>query len=359
MSGLRSLGGRWLTAYLAGAVLVALIVLALTRPVPYVTFRPGPVQNTLGEFKGQQIVQISGRQTYPADGTLDLTTVQVTRPDASISLAQAVRAWIDSDDAVLPRDVVYPPDESAEEAAEQSTAEMVHSQHAAAVAALRELGYDITFQVMVADVIAGAPAKGHLKAGDQILAVGGTKVAEAEQVSKLLQDVQPGDTARLTVRRDGAERTVDTPTEKAPDGRTVVGVHVSNDPVLPFEVNISVGDAIGGPSAGTMFSLAVIDKLTPGDLTGGRHFAGTGEIDIDGTVGPIGGIQQKIAGAAGAGAKFFLVPAQNCAEAAGASAADQVQLVRISTLHQARTAVEKLADDPDAKVPSCSTGAAG
>lgn len=341
---------RTLTLVSAGLLLVALICVAALRPVPYVTMRPGPVQDTLAKIDGRDIVAIGDQKVYPTKGQLDLTTVSVTSPDANLSLSEAVSAWLDPDKAVLPRDVIYPPSQSVKEAQQQSSVEMTTSQNEAAVAALTELGYELTFDVSVVDVLDDAPAQGHLRKDDVILAVNGRAVSEASEVAELLQAVEPGDDATLAVRRDGKRTEVVTPTGAAPDDsdRTIVGIQIADEPDLPFEINIELGNQIGGPSAGLMFSLAIVDKLTPGALTGGLHIAGTGEIDIDGKVDPIGGIQQKIAGANEAGADVFLVPAQNCQEAVQADDADQINLVRVSTLDEARTAVKALAEDPDA-----------
>ncbi|HET7326016.1 MAG TPA: PDZ domain-containing protein [Nocardioidaceae bacterium] len=341
---------RTLTLVAAGLLLIALVCVAALRPVPYVTMQPGPVQDTLAEVDGREIVAIGDAKVYPTKGQLDLTTVSVTSPDADLSIGEAIGAWLDPDQAVLPREVIYPPSQSVEEAQQQSSVEMTTSQHEAAAAALSELGYDISFDVTVVEVLEDAPAQGHLRAGDVILEVGGEAVSEASEVAELLQAVEPGEQATLTVRRDGKRTTVTTPTGTAPDdaGRTIVGIQIAEEPDLPFDVDIELGNQIGGPSAGLMFSLAIIDKLTPGALTGGLHIAGTGEIDVDGEVDPIGGIQQKIAGANEAGADVFLVPAQNCDEAVRADDADEINLVRVSNLDQARTAVEALADDPDA-----------
>jgi Lon-like protease len=346
---------RTVTLLVAGLMLIALLFVAANRPVPYVVMRPGPVENTLGEYNGQQIVSISGTRVYPTEGRLDLTTVRVTGPTVDLSLSRALTAWFDPDQAVVPREVIYPPEQTAEESEQESTIQMTTSQDAAKVAALTELGYDLTFDVRVAEVLDGAPAMGHLRKGDVIVAVGGTPVERAAQVAELLQRVEPGDDATIEVRREGRTIEVVTPTESAPDdpGRTVVGIQLRDKPNLPFEVDIEPGDEIGGPSAGLMFSLAIIDKLTPDAMTAGKHIAGTGEISDDGSVGPIGAIQQKIAASAEAGAIAFLAPADNCAEGLEADDADDLTLVRVSTLSEARDAVEALADDPTAEVPTC------
>jgi Lon-like protease len=345
---------RTVSLLVAGLLLVALCAVAWLRPVPYVAMRPGPVQDTLGDYAGSQIVKVNGQRTYPTRGRLDLTTVSVTAPTARLTLGDALVAWFDPQRALVPRDLYYPPAQSVQEAEAESAVAMASSQDSAVVAALSELGYSVPYSVQVRSVSEGAPAQGHLQVGDQITMVEGTPVSEALQVSPLLQKVEPGAKATFTVRRDGRTIRVVSPTEA--DGedssRTMVGITISDTPSLPFDVSISLGHRIGGPSAGLMFSLALVDKLTPGQLTGGQHIAGTGTITASGEVGPIGGIQQKLAGANNAGASVFLVPGGNCAEAREAQSSG-LRLVRVRTLDSAIDHLTKLARYPDASVPTC------
>jgi PDZ domain-containing protein len=345
---------RTASLLVAGLLLVGLTMVAWLRPVPYVAMRPGPVQDTLGGLGGEPIVRVSGKRTYPTEGALDLTTVSVTAPTASLPLGDALLAWFDPERALVPRDLYYPPQQSVQQTEHQSAVEMASSQDSAVVAALTELGFKVPISVVVQSVVKGAPAEGHLRVGDEVTAVEGTPVEEATDVSRLLQQVQPGRRAQLTVRRDGETVQVRSPTEadEADPSRTMVGVTIAGEPEVPFDVSIELGHRIGGPSAGLMFSLAIVDKLTPGALTGGQHFAGTGTITPSGRVGPIGGIRQKIPGAANAGASVFLVPSGNCGEARQAEA-DDIRLVRVRTLASAVDSVRKLARDPQASVPTC------
>ena len=155
----------------------------------------------------------------------------------------------------------------------------------------------------------------------------------------------------LGIVRDGAGSTVQAPVYPGPDGSWLLGVYLDSDFEFPVDVTISLED-VGGPSAGMMFALGSIDEMTPGAMTGGRHIAGTGTIDPDGNVGPIGGIEQKIPGARDAGAELFLVPQDNCAEALGAANGD-MQLVRVSTLDQAIKTIKAWVKDPKTELPSC------
>jgi PDZ domain-containing protein len=151
---------------------------------------------------------------------------------------------------------------------------------------------------------------------------------------------------KITIRRAGKDQTVQVRTIAAPAGsgsnagKPVVGVLLGEDHSFPFNVKISVGD-VGGPSAGLMFSLGIYDKLTPGSLTGGTFVAGTGTIDADGKVGPIGGIQQKMIAARQAGAGVFLTPKDNCAEAV-ANAPKGLRLVEADTMHNAIVSLDAL-----------------
>ncbi|MFD2079420.1 PDZ domain-containing protein [Actinopolymorpha cephalotaxi] len=348
---------RTATMALTAVLLVALVALAWLVPVPYVAMSPGPTENTLGKFRGKPVVTIQGHRTYPTKGQLDLTTVAVTSPDQKLDLAGMVAGWLDPRVAVIPRDYVYPPNQTPAQVQQQNAEQMETSQQAAVAAALRQTGDKVTSVVQVKAVVEKSPAVGRLKAADVILAVDGTKVTSAQQVVALVGRHRPGDKLRFSVRRGGKPREVSVTTTKSPTDakRAFVGIQPFDGFQFPFAVRINLGQDIGGPSAGTMFALAIVDKLTAGELTGGRHVAGTGTIDADGKVGPIGGIQQKIAGAKEGGATTFLVPAANCPAAAGASTKD-IRLVRIATLRDAVSALEALNKNPRATVPTCSRG---
>lgn len=346
---------RTVTIAVSGALLVALVAVAALLPVPYVALSPGPTENTLGAYDGTDVILIEGEETFPTEGNLDLTTVSVTRADAELQLVDALRMWVDPEVAVVPRDQVYPPDVRAEVVRERNAEQMVLSQQNAIAAALRELDIAVLDRVVVQSIVEGAPALGVLEAGDVILAVDGAEVAAATAVGELIMTREPGEDVVFTVKRDGEQRDVTVPTEQAAEGdpRAVVGIVPAMGFEFPFEVEITLGEEIGGPSAGLVFALGIIDKLTPGALTDGAYVAGTGTIEADGTVGPIGGIQQKIAGARGAGADVFLVPAADCPGAVEAGI-DGIQLVRVESLADARTSLEAIAEGSSAAL-SCTS----
>jgi PDZ domain-containing protein len=306
------------TAQILALVLIAVGLLVATLvPLPYVVLSPGPAVNVLGTLGGKQVITVSGATTYPTNGRLDLTTVSESGgPYGRVALTSVVGGWLDPTVAVVPTRVLYPSDVTAQQVEQENTADMLQSQDDAVVAALRHLGLPVTLTVSVRSVEAGGPSDGHLKAGDRILSVDGTAVSTAAELRTQIGKHKPGDTITFVVERGGQKLTVPVVAGQATDdpNRAMVGFVPTEGYLSPVTVTVTVED-VGGPSAGLMLSLGIIDKLTPEQENGGAHVAGTGTIDVNGTVGPIGGIRQKLAGARSVGATVFLVPAANCAEA--------------------------------------------
>ncbi|WP_166349782.1 YlbL family protein [Phytoactinopolyspora limicola] len=344
---------RSVTLSVAGALVVALIAIASLLPVPYVVYSPGPLEDTLGEVDGIPVVRVDGAETYEAAGTLDLTTVGVTSADTKLDLISVLRAWFDTDRAVVPRSTVYRDDETAEQSREQSARQLARSQESAKVAALRQLGYDVEEQIVVVTVFEDTPADGVLEPGDVILTVDDEPVGEPAEVAEIVQDREPGDSVDFGIRRADDEITVTASTEPAEgDGRPVVGFGPDWGYEYPVEITIGIDERIGGPSAGMIFALAIYDTLTEEPLVDGRHIAGTGEITGDGDVGPIGGVQQKIAAAARAGVELFLTPVENCGEAVDANGRD-MRVVPVDTLSDAIEAIQGFNAGDEAQLPTC------
>ena len=340
---------------LAVPLLLALWVIALITPLPFVTYQPGLTVDVLDAPHGKETIQIDGHKTYRDDGQLRLTTVYVTRPESDVNLLQLMAGWISADDAVYPVRAVYPPGETDAASQREGALEMVGSQDAAVAVALTELGIHYDDATKVVSVDPKAPAGGVLKPGDLILAVNGKPVTTPSEIQKAVVASGSGKPLELRIERSGSERTV-TLTPEESDGQARIGIQLLPSYRFPFDVTVGIDDQIGGPSAGLMFSLGIYDTLTPGSLTDGRVVAGTGTIAPTGKVGPIGGIQQKIAAARDTGAELFLVPSANCREALGAENGD-MRLVRTSTMHDAVDALKTWADDPDADLPSCEEAA--
>lgn len=347
---------RTITLLVAGGLLVVLFAVAWFLPVPYVAMSPGPTANVLGKADGKPVVEIEkGTRTYATDGELDLTTVAVTGPAQRLDLLSALGDWLASDVAVVPRSYLYGDEDTPEEIERQNVQQMETSQHDAVAAALAAVDIDVpVVNAMVYELVDGSPAVGKLELGDVLVAVDGTEVTDAEHVVELIGSHKPGDKIKLDVTRDGEPTTVTVTTAAHPDDpkRAFVGFEPRPGYDFPFDVTINIDQNIGGPSAGLMFAVAIVDKLTPGALTGGEHIAGTGTIDGAGEVGGIGGIQQKIAAAKAAGASVFLTPEPNCPMAAAAGVED-IRLVRVATLDDAVEALGALRDGDVGSVPSC------
>jgi len=348
---------RTLAGLLAVPLLLALWVAAAIESLPYVTYNPGLTVNVLGDNdEGKPIIQIEGKSTYTDDGELRMTTVFVSQRDAHNHLFELMQSWISRSSAVYPKASIYPEGGTVKQDKQEGQAEMTSSQDAATAAALTELGYDVT-EAVVAGVDKGSPADGTLKAGDVVLAVDGTEVANSDELVTAVKAADAGTPIEFDVRRKGKDLQLSV-TPREVDGRPQVGIQVGTQTTkFPVDVTIAIDPNIGGPSAGLMFSLGIYDTLTKGSLTDGRTIAGTGTIDAAGNVGPIGGIQQKIVGARNAGAELFLVPPDNCDEAVGAANGD-MRLVEAPSTHSAIDSIKKWVADPDAKLPTCGDDAA-
>lgn len=338
----------------AGVLLVALIAVATLFPVPYVVYSPGPVRNTLGEYDGEKVIQVTGHETFPTSGELDLTTVGVTGANKKLGLVPALRAWVDPRYAVVPRELVYPDGVTSEEIKEQNRELMERSQESAKVAAIRLAGDQVRKSVVIDSVVKDSPADGTLRAGDVIRTVDGSPISTPEQVGQAVRTHKPGDPITLEVVRAGQPTALTVTSTSHPDDKNAayLGISAAEGYDFPYEVDISLASEIGGPSAGLMFSLGIYDTLTPGPLTGGKRIAGTGTINPDGKVGGIGGIQQKIVAAANEGASAFLAPASNCAQALQADN-DGMRIVKVATLAEAVDAVTQVANGQLDSLPAC------
>lgn len=346
---------RYLTIVVASLSLIVLSCVAFLVPVPYVTMRPGPAFDTLGEFNGKPMFTFSKDvKTYPTKGSLDFTTVSVTRAQSNLSLAQAFEAYFADDTSVVPRSFIYREGESAKDAKAEGQAQLASSKDSSRVAGLRAAGYTVPEVATIDSVSNDGAAKGKLRRGDVVRSIDGQQMSTAQSVVAAVGKVDPGDPVTIGYTRDRKKQSVEIVTrpDAKDDQKPRIGVGLRSKFEFPIKITNNVGEQVGGPSAGTMFALAIYDRLTPGALAAGRVVAGTGEITPDGTIGPIGGIRQKMAGAADDGADIFLVPAPNCAEAVDGGD-HGMRLVEVSKLQDAIDALETLAKDPKAKVAQC------
>jgi PDZ domain-containing protein len=344
------------TLAVSGALFVVLLILTMTLPVPYVVLSPGPTCNTLTTCPGETatIIKVTGTRTLHTSGNLNLTTVSYST--SRLTVFDALRAWIAHDRVVVPQSALFPPGQTTQQVNTQNKNDFTSSQDNAIVAASCELGYPKAFGVLT--VIGKGPSDGILEPGDVFRSIDGKPAGTYRQLKGILVGERPGARVRVVVRRNSSPtqssvKTLTVTLGKPPQGATgaSLGITVPPAPVClaPFQVQLGLNDEIGGPSAGTMFALGIIDKVSQ-DLTRGRFIAGTGTISSDGTVGPIGGIALKMIAARDAGATVFLAPAGNCGDVAG-NIPDGLKVVKVSTLHGAVTALQNLAKGKP--VPAC------
>jgi Lon-like protease len=334
---------RTWTVVSASLLAVSIAVLGATLPVPMVALGPGPTYDTLGTVDGDTVIQVDGPPVYPTSGQLNMTTVSVID---RLTMFSALGFWASPDNQVVPREPIYPSNLSLDEIQQQNTAQFSSSEANAEAAALGELQLPAT--VIVSQLVPGTPAAAVLQPGDELLAVAGQPMDSVRQVSEVLVPTRPRDVVPVRYRRAGVAQDAQIELAASPDREQgLLGV-VLGAALRDGDIRISLG-GVGGPSAGLMFALAVVDKLTPGELTGGRFVAGTGAIDATGTVTPINGVPFKMQRAHGEGATVFLVPAANCEEAVATNPG--LQLVRVGTLHDAVTALEAL--QAGGPVPAC------
>jgi PDZ domain-containing protein len=350
-------------------MLIALLCAGVFIPVPYAEMSPGPTVNTLGEHDGEPVLQISGRKTYATTGHLNMTTVRVTSADYRMNLVEAVYGWLAHDNKVVPHDTLYPDGKTEEQSTQENAEEFSQSQESAKVAALKELDVPVKSFVIVSTVVKDSPSEGVLHAGDVIKAVDGTTVKEPTDVAELVTKHKVGEKVVFTIvpakEQAAAEKEQRTATktedvtvttkesEDEGEKRAIVGISAGTDHTFPFTIDIKLAD-VGGPSAGLMFALGIYDKLTPGSLTGGTFVAGTGTIDDDGKVGPIGGIEMKTVGARDKGAQYFLTPADNCA-AAATDVPSGLTLVKVNTIEDALGSLKDIRSGDTADLPKCTT----
>jgi len=338
----RGLSAKNIALLITAAVLVIAIAALNLIHVPKVILRPGPVTNTLGEADGKPVVEIKGVKTYPTSGNLDFVTVSMAGgPQYPVSVMEWLKAkYLDGDAEIDPESMWFPKGVTSRQVEQQSTAEMTNSQQTAEVVAMRAAGITVPETISVVQLQDGAAATGKLRPKDVLVSLNGTKVTDLKSVATTMSKVKPGATVPVTVKRSGKQVHLQVPTSKGQDGGAVFGIAITPSYKFPYEVKVNAGD-VGGPSAGTMFTLAIYDKLTPGALTGGQQVAGTGTISEDGSVGPIGGIKQKMIGAKRAGAKFFFAPVSDCQEAKG-HVPSGLTVIKIDDLQQALAALKQI-----------------
>ena len=350
-------------AVVAGSfiLVVALIATVFLVPVNAVIEAPGPTWNVLdnGSSSSQDVLKVSGTETYPTQGALRMTTVSVSGcPGYPVTTADLIAAWFSADKRIVDRNEVCPQDQSAEQVEETGKAQMTASQDSAVIAALVETGKAGAMHLTVTEV-AEQQTSTEVQAGDVLETItpeGGqaTTITSFSQLKELMTTIAEGTRVTLGVRRGDQQVAAALTTIAPQEGTTgsLLGLSLKISVDSKVDATFGLSD-VGGPSAGMMFALGVVDEITPGALTGGKDISGTGTIDINGQVGPIGGIQQKMAGARKAGSTYFLAPASNCDEVKGHEPKG-MQVFAVGTLHEAVTATEAIASGDTSGLATCS-----
>lgn len=286
----------------------------------------------------EPMIDVAPAYRQPHSGNFYLTTVITQTP---ILLAQLVYGHLSPVIKVIPPDEVLPADTSPQQFMRQNYQMLEDSQTAARIVALERAGYDVEIigqGVEVLGIVPESGANGILQPGDLIVELNGTRVRTVDELIEQVSARSPNQDVHLLVKRDDRETSLLVPlmAPDEPDATPRIGISVrtvGTDVVLPFPVAIHPQKIVGGPSAGLMFTLTIYNLITPEDLTRGRSIAGTGTIDLDGNVGPIGGVEQKVAASEGAGAEYFLAPPENYADAK--RVARTITVVEISSVDEA------------------------
>lgn len=343
---------QW-TIIAASVATLACFAGAMVLPVPYVIVSPGSTRNVLATGDAQ-IIKISGHEVHESKEQLRLTTISVAGgPGRAIDLGSALLALVRPQEVVKPVAQVYPPSVTKEEADNRSKADMNRSQDAAAVAGLRAAGIKVGERVKLVGATKEGHADGVVEEGDIVIGLNGDKIDAFQSLRDAVAKMSVGDEAELEVLRDGKEKTLKFKTMANEKGEVRLGVFITPDFELPFDVDFAL-DRIGGPSAGLVFSLAVVELLTSEQLIKDTTIAGTGTINEVGKVGAIGGVDLKMLAAKRDGAKWFLAPKENCAEVVG-KVPDGLGVVAVDTLDDAVKAVKAIsagATDKSA-LPEC------
>lgn len=320
--------------YLIGGLFVAgfLSVVAWNVELPYLAYSPGPIADAADSVVAEEV------ELFPPEGELVMLTIL----QQDVNVFEAFIAGVDPTIDLVRKQAVRREGESDQEYRNRVLDQMSSSNFRAVTVALQYLGYEMEpVEVIVTNVEEGVPAAGKIEQGDVISSVNGNPIASFDDLERALEGYDVGDTISLKVDREESTREfeVELAERENEPGEPMIGITIRSVTEPPFPIEIRAGD-VGGPSAGLMHTLAIIDNLTEGELTKGRVIAGTGTIDFDGTVGSIGGIRQKVVAAEAAGADYILVPEGNY-ETALTAERETIEIVPVATLDDAISFLEE------------------
>ena len=336
----------WLGVAIALTMVLGVVVIGFNWLLPYYALAPGSAKPVGG------LIQAQNAQLYPAKGQVLLTTISLQQ----VSPVGAIYGWLKGDIDVVPADQIKPKQQSDQQYRQYNIEVMDESKQDAIVVALRRLGYPVTEKgegAFIEDVLPQFAASGRLHQGEVMKAIDGHPVNLIADATAVIATHKAGDLLTIDVQQPdgtGAHQVqvpVSTDTDPKQKGKPILGVILQtfkrDFDTGGVKVDIQSGN-IGGPSAGLAFTLGVIDDLTPGELTGGHKVAVTGTINMDGTVGDVGGVAQKTSAVRSAGAEVFLVPPGEY-ETAKAHAGSKLKVIKVTTLQDALNALGSLGGD--------------
>ncbi|SEN64039.1 PDZ domain-containing protein [Amphibacillus marinus] len=283
-------------------LIIASFLITLLLPLPYYIYKPGTADPLT------PVVQV--QDGFQSEGDLHLVTVRGGR---ATPLQLLIAGFSDYQD-IMPLEDVFPEGYDREAYLQAQFQLMENSQEAATVVAYQAAGeaIDIRYEgVYVLNVIEGMPAEGILEIGDQILQVNGEEISDTNHLIETVNSFNAGDKVIFLIERLEEQFEQEIELVAFPNNPDQVGVGVQLVTNREVEVERSVEFAsgnIGGPSAGLVLALEIYDQLTGEDITNGREIAGTGEIDYDGSVHRIGGVDKKVIAADREDCKVFFAP---------------------------------------------------
>lgn len=330
------------------AALVVLLMVVAVRPAPYVVFMPGSAR----EVEPLITIEANGTADLPeldaVDNDLLFVTVSVRHPSGVETL------WRLLGDAneVVPSELILG-SQTEQQNRSFNLQLMTASKDKATKVALERSGFPVQVEpsgAVITNLEPTFPVAAVLVPGDTVVGADGSPIETTDELVAAIAEHDPGDVMDLTIEKLGASEAMDVQVELVENptkpGNAQLGVSLENRPSYEFPITVSINSGdVGGPSAGLAFTLAIVDRMTPGDLTGDASVAVTGTINLDASVGPVGGVTQKTEAAVSAGATVFLVPPAEFADATVA-ARGRLEVRQVSTLDEALAALEELGGDP-------------
>lgn len=317
----------WPLYLIAGLLTTGVLgILVWNVELPYLAYSAGPVSDAADTVFAEEV------DVFPPAGELLMLTVV----SQDVNVFEAFIAGVDPTVDLIRKEAVRREGESDEEYRNRVLQQMDDSNYRSIAVALNYLGYDMTpTDVVISEILEGVPASEVLEPGDSVQSVNGKTITTVEDFAPALEGFEVGDVVDMAVEREGSVVDLEVELAEREDepGVPMIGIVLGEVTEPPFPIEIQEGD-VGGPSAGMMHTIAIIDVLTEGELTRGHIIAGTGTIDIEGNIGSIGGIRQKVVGAEAAGAEYILVPEGNY-ESALTAERESIEIVPVATLDEA------------------------